>query len=365
VNREESRNRLKKGREIGDKHEKYAIFVPVCRPEKEKGDVRMNRGARIGTVLLVLVALSLSSCGGGGGGGSSASPYTGLSTPAVVTAANADNIARQAFQGGDLGASTTLAPARSGDTRPAAERPIALTLVRFLSGATNAAFSSPADVRAPAPRAMVTVDNTLSDGMGGSAHYTLSVNDQTGAFTGTFAFTNYHGDGGGVINGPVAVSGIAGQVSMQILFDFQSIHVVDPVSGEDVTAFGTVNMTIDLGTGNVAGGVTINMVFVDNLTHKTLWLSNVTLTENIGTGFSDATLSGRIYLHDYGYLDMTTLVPFHYLAGNSYPSAGQFTVTGNENRKVQLTVIDTTQYRLDVDTNGDGVWEVTADVKYW
>jgi hypothetical protein len=315
------------------------------------------------SVFSLLLLAGLSACGGGGGG-SSSSPYTGLATPAVVTAANADNIARQAFQGGDLGASTTLAPARSGDTRPAAERPIALTLVRLLSGAANAAFSSPVALRAPIPRRMES--GRMPDGMNiGWADYTLNVNDQTGAFTGTFVFTNFHGDGGGMINGPVAVSGIVGQVSMQILFDFRSVHVVDPVSGEDVTAFGTVNMTIDLGTGNVAGGVTLDMIFVDNLTHKTLWLSNVALTANIGTGFSDVTLSGRIYLHDYGYLDMTTLVPFRYLTGNSYPSAGQFVVTGKDNHKVQLTVVDPTQYLLDVDTNGDGAWEVTAVVTHW
>lgn len=317
---------------------------------------------RVLSVFSLLLLAGLSACGGGGGG-SSSSPYTGLSTPAVVTAANADNIARQAFQGGDLGASTTLAPARSGDTRPVAEQPIVLTLVRLLSGAANAAFSSPVAVRAPQPRSTVT--DTLFDGLGGRADYTLNVNDQTGAFTGTFVFTNFNGDGGGVINGPVAVSGIASQVSMQILFDFQSVHVVDPVSGEDVTAFGTASMAIDPGTGNVAGGVTLNIVFVDNVTHKTLWLSNVTLTANIGTGFSDVTLSGRIYLHDYGYLDMTTLVPFHYPTGNSYPSAGQFVVTGKDNHKVRLTVVDPTQYLLDVDTNGDDLWEVTAVVTRW
>ncbi|HEY6097626.1 MAG TPA: hypothetical protein VIU83_06175, partial [Candidatus Deferrimicrobium sp.] len=116
----------------------------------------MNREARIVTVLLVLAALSLSSCGGGGGG-SSASPYTGLATPAVVTTANADNIARQAFQGGDLGANATLAPARPGDMRSAAERPIALTLVQILTQASTAALlPSPAGM-GPAPRAAVTV----------------------------------------------------------------------------------------------------------------------------------------------------------------------------------------------------------------
>ena len=343
-------------------HKKHGIFVPVRRPGKEKGDVRMNRGERIVTVLLVLSSLSLSSCGGGGGSQSASSPYTGITTAAAVTAANADNIARQAFQGGDLGANTaTLAPARSGDAGTAAERPIALTLVRLLSGAATAAFPAPPSTRSPAPRAVVTVDNTVPDGMGGNVHYLLSVNDQTEAFTGTFVFTNFHGESGGVINGPVSVSGRYGQgVGItEILFDFQSVRIVD--GAEDVTAFGTV----DLVSGDGGGSAILDIVFVDNVSRKTLWLSNVTLVDTIGTGYHDTTLSGRIYLHDHGYVDMVTLVPFHYLAGNSYPSVGQFVVTGKENKKVQLTVVDTTQYRLDVDTNGDGVWEVTAVVTRW
>ena len=271
----------------------------------------------------------------------------------MVTAANADNIARQAFQGGDLGANTaTLAPARSGDARTAAERPIALTLVRLLSGAATAAFPAPSSTRSPAPRAVVTVDNTVPDGMGGNVHYLLSVNDQTGAFTGTFVFTNFHGDGGGVINGPVSVSGqyAQGVGITEILFDFQSVRIVDGT--EDVTAVRNGGPGF---RGRRGGSATLDIVFVDNVSRKTLWLSNVTLVDTIGTGYHDTTLSGRIYLHDHGYVDMVTLVPFHYLTGNSYPSSGQFVVTGKDNKKVQLTVIDTTQYRLDVDTNGDGL----------
>jgi hypothetical protein len=310
-------------------------------------------------MVMVLLLAGLSACGGGGGG-SSSSPYTGLATPAVVTAANAENIARQTLQGGDLGANaTTLAPARSGDTRAAAERPMALTLVRILSGAANAAFSNPVAVRAPQPRSTAT--DTLYDGLGGWVDYTLNVNDVTGAFTGTFAFTNYHGESGGVINGPVSVSGqyVQGVGITEILFNFQSVRIVD--GAEDVTAIGTV----DLISGTSGGSAILDIVFVDNVSRKTLWLSNVTLVETIGTSYYDTTLSGRIYLHDYGYVDMITLVPFHYLAGNPYPSSGRFVVTGKDNKKVQLTVVDTTQYLLDVDTNGDGAWEVTAVVKYW
>ena len=323
----------------------------------------MNRGARIVAVLLVLVALSLSSCGGGGGSSSVSTPYTGITTAAVVTAANADNIARQTLQGGDLGANATaLAPARSGDARAAAERPIALTLVRLLSEAATAALPVPSSAHAPVPRAVVTVDNTVSDGAGGTIHLVLSVNDQTGVFNGTFAFTNYHGESGGIINGPVAVTGyfdVQAQSITEILFNFQSVRIVD--GGEDVTAIGTV----DLISGTGGGSAILDIVFVNNVSRKTLWLSNVTLVETNGIDYYDTTLSGRVYLHDYGYVDMITLVPFHYLAGNPNPSSGQFVVTGKDNKKVQLTVVDPTQFLLDVDTNGDGAWEVTAVVTHW
>ena len=313
---------------------------------------------RILAVFTAMLLAGLSACGGGGGGG--ASPYTGLTTPAVVTASSADNIARQAFQGGDLGTNAaTLAPIRSDDVRTAAGKPMALTLVQALSGAANAAFPGPVAVRAPLPRAPQT--GREFDGQGGWFDYTLEI-AQTGAFTGTFVFTNYHGDAGGVIDGPVAVSGhydAPSQTITGILFNFQSVHIVDGV--DDVTAIGTV----DLNSGTGGGSAILDIVFADNVSRKTLWLSNVTLIVTTGAGFYETTLSGRIYLHDYGYVDMTTSAPFHYLTGNSYPSSGQFAVTGKDNGKVQLTVIDTTQYRLDVDTNGDGAWEVTADVKYW
>ena len=236
---------------------------------------------------------------------------------------------------------------------------MALTLVRILSGAANAAFPGPAGLRAPQPRSAAS--DTIYDGLGGWVAYTLTINDQTGAFTGTFTFTNFHGDGGGVIDGPVSVSGryVQGVGITEILFNFRSVRIVD--GAEDVTAIGAV----DLVSGGGGGSAILDIVFVDNVSRKTLWLSNVTLFETIGADSIDTTLSGRVYLHDYGYVDMVTLTPFHYLTGNSYPSSGKFVVTGMDNKKVQLTVVDPTQYTLDVDTNGDDAWEVTAVIKVW
>jgi len=316
----------------------------------------MNRGARIVTVLWVLVALSLSSCGGGGGGGSSASPYTGLATPAEITTSNADNIARQAFQGGDLGVNATLAPARSGDVRGVAERPIALTLVHILTQASTAALRPSPAGKGPSPRAVVTESDVIDDGwgQGGQIRYTISVNDVTGVFSGTFVFDNFHGDGGGAINGTVGVSGVVDQFSMQILFNFRSVRIVDGV--EDVTAIGTV----DLVSGTGGGNATLDIVFRDNANAKTVWLSNFTVGVTEGTGSTDVRMFGRIYLHDYGYVDVHTEAGFIYPTGSTLPTSGAITLTGSNSCRARLAVVDATTYTVELDADGNGSYEWTV-----
>ena len=72
----------------------------------------MKRETGIVSVLAIMVLLS--SCGGGSSASSASSPYTGLTSAAVITDDNADEIALAAFQGGDLGANAVVpfAPSR-------------------------------------------------------------------------------------------------------------------------------------------------------------------------------------------------------------------------------------------------------------
>jgi hypothetical protein len=308
----------------------------------------MKRGT--GVVSLLLLAVLVSSCGGGGS--SASSPYTGLMTPAVITDNNADDIALAAYQGGDLGANTgfALAPAGAAGTTTVGARPVAVSLVQAATKAALGAFG-------PSPRVVVTVDNVIDDGIGGQITYHLAVNDQTGTFTGTFRFENFHGDDGVVVNGNAAVSGSVSQdfSFLYIRIDFLSVNVVD--AANDVTAIGSVELTIDLNQMSDTGTCTLNLVFRDNVTLKTVWLENVALVNNVGTGFSDVTLSGRIYLHDYGYVDIATVAPFHYLDGATHPSSGQMTVTGDQGKGVRLTADSQTQATVDVDSDADGLYD--------
>ena len=84
---------------------------------------------------------------------------------------------------------------------------------------------------------------------------------------------------------------------------------------EDVTAVGTVDLTASMVQVPETGTAILNLFFTDNITLKTVWMSNVAVGTTAGTGTSDVTLSGRIYLHDYGYVDVATPIPFHSLDG--------------------------------------------------
>ena len=327
----------------------------------------MKRETGIVSVLAIMVLLS--SCGGGGGS-SVSSPYTGLTTAAVITDNNADEIALAAFQGGDLGANAVVpfAPARDiavlqSAASPTAARPTALALVQAVSKAAMIAVRPPAAAEGPSPRAPFTESDVIPDGLGGEARYTISGDNVTGVFTGTFEFVDFHGDGGGIIEGNVSVSGTVTQDSIRILFNFQSVTVQDGT--EDVTAVGTVDLTASMVQVPETGTATLNLFFTDNITLKTVWMSNVVVGTTAGTGTTDVTLSGRIYLHDYGYVDVATPIPFHYLDGSSFPSGGQMTVTGRDDHGVRLTVDSETQYTLGVELDGDALYDELTVTLNW
>ena len=305
-----------------------------------------------------LLAFSLIACGGGGGS-STSSPYTGSTTAAVITPTNADNIVRGAYQGGDTGTSL-VGPlgASPGETQnvSAASPPRVLSIVQILKEVSGKVWSRRSTSGSVTPRAIVTVSDTINDAYGGSISFTLSVNDPTGGFTGSFSFNNYHGDSGGAVSGTVNVSGTydIGAGSMDdIHFTLIAVTVTDASSGV------TVSGSVDLLNGNPSTG-TVTLYMTNNVSGKTDWIDDLTITVTEGPGYSEATLSGKIYLQDYGFVVISTPTPFHYLAGNTYPSSGTMIVTGASNGRARLTISNPTSYTVDVDANGDGTYELSG-----
>jgi hypothetical protein len=174
-----------------------------------KGGIKM-RSKLCNLIALTVISISFifGGCGGGGGNGgdgSSSISYSGNTAPAQVEGANAQKLAVGAFIGSDLGVAViplSLEQSAATDTKQNISKPISLPLI--FKNATDLTDKSGVDTSIAAD--VQTETGTIDGPCGGSASYTLRVDDQTGDFSGTFKFSNYC-DGGITISGSFTVDG--------------------------------------------------------------------------------------------------------------------------------------------------------------
>ncbi len=308
---------------------------------------------------------------GGGGGGSSESPYTGLTSQASLTQDNVVDITTEAYRAGDLTASAVAPLGEPGSGSPEAGNPRVIALVRMLRGIVGRVELAPVSASAPLsvtrtePLVVETVSDTMFDGFGGSLSFTLSLNTDTGNFSGTFTFSNWHGDTGGEISGTTSVTGHFDQSTgefTRIRFTFQAVTMVD--GADSVTIKGTVELTISVSSGNAS----VEIYLKDNVTEETVWVHayNVVTTDGPDTNpadgipdYTDVYVSGTIFLHVYGYVDVFTPTPFRFNPGSVYPDSGVLQVDGSLGRSAQLVVISEVAgyfIQADLDANGSYEW---------
>lgn len=306
-----------------------------------------------------LCALLLGACGGGGGGGGSANTYTGPTTPAAITATNGKEIAAAAFVEGTEAVTlgTIFASVAEPEGATSSSTPRIIATAQTLLGAVNKidlTKSTPSSLS----RATQTETDTFSGSCGGSAQYTISVDDVTGDFSGTFSFSNYCEEGDS-INGSVSMSGnidpntfVFGAMTMT----FSNLTIS---SGSD--SF-TIDGSITADSSAEPIVVTINIKMKDNTTGKTFWAENYTATITTTINGEEIEISGRFYHSDHGYVDLTTPTPMFIANADEWPSSGVVIATGANNSKVKLTAISNTTYNYEVDA--DGVYE-TQESGLW
>lgn len=324
------------------------------------------REIRWSGIVATLAAFLIVGCGGGGGG-TTASQYTGATSQAVLTDNNAETIAVEAYQAGDTSSATVGILALSeGGSKPA-RTPAPLAIVRLLENAVDAASLEPgsapriSSAQAARPMTVVTVNETVFDGVGGSMSYSLSVDDQTGSFSGTFAFDSWHGDAGETFSGQTSVSGqfdLATGGFVQVTFSFSPMIFSDATGS--FSLYGSVSLTV----GSTSGSALLDLVLRDELSGETVWIDDYAVAMTHGPDadqdgrpdYEDAVVSGRIYLSSYGYVDVATPTAFRTYAGYELPSSGQMVVTGAGGNSARLTVIEgipvSSGYYVEADLDG-------------
>ena len=312
-----------------------------------------------------LLVAALTACGGGGGGGDSDDPsivYDGNRSAAVVDTGNAAELSKSAYAGGDDGAETgfetTGAVFESLATRNVAgssnKTPASRTQVIALFAKSTMQSLIAGDATRSLARAPVTESDSFSGNCGGSASFTVTSDDETGEFSGQFRFDDFCEDNETVDGTFSFAAAVDIQTSeWEFSMDFGRLSIDDGI--DSFTLSGDLSMSIDESFTHMV--FQMNLVLRDNNTGETAWVNNLNMVMEDGAGYFDATVSGRYYDHELGYVDITTETPLRTFDGDEWPSSGSFVIEGANGGKARVTALSETTFQLEVDADGDNDYE--------
>lgn len=293
---------------------------------------------------LAVVGLSLvSACGGGGGSADSGVPaaYSGSTSRATVTAANAKALSIDIYTGGQLSSALSAVGKEVAAGAPGSFRlhGVSASLERSLQTAVEKSLVTTAKTVA------ATAQDTVY-GASGSYGYSISVDQSSGAFSGSLVFSQYKElSDSPVISGTVGFSGVYNQTTgsfTTIKMIMENMHLA---SGNlSYTLVGTLSFSMPTTTSGTT--VTLSAVLVDNASHRSFWFKDMVTTRN---GTSE-TVRGTFYDPTHGYVVISTITPLTVATTDADPTAGQLLFTGNNGTKARLTF-----------TSGGHVVEVDAD----
>jgi hypothetical protein len=306
-------------------------------------------------LLAVSLPLSLMSCGGGGGGGIS---YDGLTTQALVTEENATTLAVGAWMGGAIGPNIDIFGAVvTGDEIHSNSISMGVMPGVFTNMMDDLII--PSFTGGVYAGAVEQIEETLYGSCGGTATITGSADDQTGSFSGSVNFEDFCEDAF-IINGRANVSGTVDLVSeeaVRFTLTFSSLTLED----EEISM--TINGSFSADYTASPFEVTMSYVIRDNDLMKTYWLKDVSFELDGGMDYVDITsVTGRYYDPDYGYVELSVGTTIRIYDYGYWPSSGDLVLTGAQgtsggNTEALLTFESQTEFVVDADTDGDGLYD--------
>jgi hypothetical protein len=301
---------------------------------------------------------------GGDNGDQAGLTYTGSTSEALIDSGNCLAFCVDAYDGGKTGSTTgrSVAPSDSGEDtglprilRVSQAFEDSLRQIDILSK-SGERFS----------KDIYTEDGTTGGDCGGSASYSISLNDQTGYFSGSLTYTDYC-SGGVTLDGSATYSG---QFDMNTgyltTFTFSFNNITSTSEYESYTLDGDISWVV---SGSSAT-LTMDMLMRDNTEQKVYKVEDYSMSLTEVGNEIEFEISGKFYDPVYGYISVSTTEPFVFGYYDYYPSEGVLEVTGapgpaSGNTKARLTVLSSTTLKVEADTNGDGTYDYDSGVLNW
>ncbi len=323
--------------------------------------VLRNYGFHLTLAIMLLGSLSIiTSCGGGGGGGGGGGiTYDGLVTQASISAGNASSIFSAVWNGGATTGSASLSKASPAVTVKDSGTVVLFRQLRDRVLATGLASQSKTTMFATA------VNETYNGSVSGTLTISGNIDANYGTGSLTMTYVNYN-DGDGYT--------YAGTIGVKINgFDMTNILVTDGTMSSTLLTIKSADGDISLSGSmrlqesrqNNSDTLTVNMDGRDNSTGDLFRYQNFVVTsvyDNILFPSTETeTDSGRVYVSRYGYADVTTTNPLIYASYfQEFPnSGGPVILSGAGGSKAVITPISAVNVRIDVDADGNGVYEST------
>ncbi len=306
-------------------------------------------------VIMTVLFLGCSSGGSSDGG----VVYTGKTTPAVITATNAESMA-----GAGLNGSQSSSTVAVGALQGSAVSGIAVA--QNIVGSASSVVQGVAIGSMAAGVIQTTSQTILAADVGavsGSITLVGQIDDVTHLGTITMTYNQFTVPSGTVMNGVItikvdAVDSLLNRTNATMTFT--SFKVADATNS--LAMGGSVHII----TAGATDTMTLNFT-IDSNGHQTKMENFVyVVVSSAAPNFMSESLSGRVYDSVEGYVDVSTTAPMlTALSTDLYPSSGgPFLVKGSNNTQVRLTPQNVTSVLVEADTTGDGIFDYSA-VQPW
>lgn len=312
------------------------------------------KASAIEKFMLLFTALLLSACGGGGGVAGDGAPattpagtYTGVAAQATITTANAAELSADAYQNGSIGSTVNIARVTVEAPPPVVRASLFPELGSLLrSGVTRGIQAKAAGRQA---LSSIVVEDSINGAYGGSAWFSISVDQSTGAVSGTATFSDFREAAGGpAVFGTVNIAGMFDQASGL----FSSLDMFfSPLTA--LTIHGTFNLygSIALSTAGATETLKVSTTLASS-SGMTYWIKDWSYAFSSGNILH---ITGRYYHPTHGYVEITTPEPLTVSSVVGRPVSGVWHSAGSNGTSARLTFTDQ-GFTIAADTAGNGQW---------